>query len=181
MVTGPHRIFGCAANFLRGRKCVFCGAFRVNRTRRGYVKCRTCRRQKSLAKLRREIAILQGFSQQVPAYRLAHDLGVDPPRSSVGSTRNCGRHCSTSPNWKAWPVNSRARSNWTKPISADDGRGAGAKEPLAKAWSSGCWSGMGACRRRWWNMWQRTPSWPTFRPGSVYYTDAFRGYQSLRR
>ena len=78
MVTGLHRIFGCAANFLRGRKGVFCGAFRVNRTRRGYVKCRTCRRQKSLAKLRREIAILQGFYQQVPAYRLAHDLGVDP-------------------------------------------------------------------------------------------------------
>jgi transposase len=34
-------------------------------------------KQKSLAKLRREIAIIQGFSQQVPAYRLAHDLAVD--------------------------------------------------------------------------------------------------------
>jgi hypothetical protein len=78
MVTGPHRVFGCAANLLRGRKCVFCWSFRVNRTRRGYVTCRTCRRQKSLAKLRREIAILQGFYQQVPAYRLAHDLGLGP-------------------------------------------------------------------------------------------------------
>ena len=78
MVTESHRVFGCAANFLRGRKCVFCGLFRVNRTRRGYIKCRTCRREKSLAKLRREIAILQGFYQQVPAYRLAHDLGIDP-------------------------------------------------------------------------------------------------------
>ncbi|HMS83963.1 MAG TPA: hypothetical protein PKD12_09950 [Nitrospira sp.] len=38
------------------------------------MKCRTYRRQKSLAKLRREIAILQGFYQQVPAHRLAHDL-----------------------------------------------------------------------------------------------------------
>ncbi len=78
MVTGSHRVFVCAANFLRGRKCVFCGSFRVNRTRRGYITCRSCRRQKSLAKLRRKIAILQGFYQQVPAYRLAHDLGVDP-------------------------------------------------------------------------------------------------------
>ena len=77
MVTGPHRIVGCAANFcVAARVC--CGACRVNRTRRGYVQCGTCRRQKSLAKLRREMAILQGVSQQVPAYRLAHDLGVDP-------------------------------------------------------------------------------------------------------
>ena len=32
---------------------------------------------KKLAKLRREIAILQGFYQQQPAYRLASDLGLD--------------------------------------------------------------------------------------------------------
>lgn len=77
MVTRAHRVFGCAANFLRCHKCVCCGSFRVNRTRRGYVTCRACRRQKSLKKLRREIAILQGFYQQVPAYRLASDLDVD--------------------------------------------------------------------------------------------------------
>jgi transposase len=77
MVAGQNRIFGCAANCLRGKKCVFCGSFKVNRTRRGDVKCRQGSKQKSLAKLRREIAIIQGFSQQVPAYRLAHDLAVD--------------------------------------------------------------------------------------------------------
>ncbi len=32
---------------------------------------------KSLSKLRREIATLQGFYQQQPAYRLASDLGLD--------------------------------------------------------------------------------------------------------
>ncbi|MBS0156094.1 MAG: hypothetical protein JSS38_15970 [Nitrospira sp.] len=58
MVTRSHRVFGYGAKFCRGRKCVFCGAFRVNRTRRRYVKWRTCRRQKILAKLRREIATL---------------------------------------------------------------------------------------------------------------------------
>ena len=77
MVAGQNRVLGCAANFLRGKKCVFCGSFKVNRTSRGYIKCRKCDKQKSLKKLRREIAIIQGFYQQVPAYRLAHDLDVD--------------------------------------------------------------------------------------------------------
>ena len=36
-----------------------------------------CGKQKSLSKLRREIAILQGFYQQQPAYRLASDLSLD--------------------------------------------------------------------------------------------------------
>src|SRR3989344_3788164 len=79
MVTGKKNVFGCAANFLRGKKCVFCGSFKVVRTARGYVTCRRagCGRSKRLAPLRREIAILAGFYQLVPAYRLAQDLGVD--------------------------------------------------------------------------------------------------------
>jgi transposase len=77
MVTGKKSYFSCAANFLRDRKCIFCGSFRVLRTARGYVKCRGCGKSKSLARLRREIAILQGFYQLQPAYRLASDLGLD--------------------------------------------------------------------------------------------------------
>ena len=79
MVTGQKNVFSCAANFLRGRKCVFCGSFKVNRTRRGYVRCRnkSCGKQKSLRQLRKEIGIVQGFYQQQPAYRLSHDLGID--------------------------------------------------------------------------------------------------------
>ena len=57
------------------KKCVFCGSFRTSRTARGYVKCSKCLRQKSLNKLRLEIAILQEFYRQQPAYRLATDLG----------------------------------------------------------------------------------------------------------
>ncbi|ULA57991.1 MAG: transposase [Nitrospira sp.] len=56
---------------------MFCGSLTVKRTRRGHGTYRRCHRRKSLAKLRREIAIRQGFYQQIPAYRLAHDLGVD--------------------------------------------------------------------------------------------------------
>ena len=77
MVTGQKNVFSCAANFLRGRKCVFCGSFRLSKTRRGYVKCGKCKRQKSLKQLRRELAIVKGFYQQQPAYRLASDLRLD--------------------------------------------------------------------------------------------------------
>ena len=77
MVTGAHTVFSCATNFLNGRKSVFCGSFKTVKTARSYVKCMLCGKQKSLAKLRREIAILQGFYLQQPAYRLASDLGLD--------------------------------------------------------------------------------------------------------
>ena len=77
MVTRRNNVFGCAANFLRGKKCVLCGSFKTNKTARGYVKCRKCKKQKSLKMIRREIGIVTGFYQQVPAYRLANDLWVD--------------------------------------------------------------------------------------------------------
>ena len=77
MDTGKKNVFNCAANFLRGRKCLWCGSFKVCKTRRGYVKCNRCKRQKSLKQLRREIAIITGFYQLQPAYRLATDLDVD--------------------------------------------------------------------------------------------------------
>jgi transposase len=43
------------------------------------VKCekQSCKKQKSLKQLRKEIAIITGFYQQQPAYRVATDLGVD--------------------------------------------------------------------------------------------------------
>ncbi|HET8689628.1 MAG TPA: IS1595 family transposase [Methanosarcina sp.] len=77
MVTMRNSVFNCAANFLRGRKCIFCGSFNVYKTRRGYVKCGKCNHQKSLKQLRKEIAIITGFYQLQPAYRLAIDLGID--------------------------------------------------------------------------------------------------------
>ena len=79
MAYGRNNVFGCVANFLRGRKCVFCGSFKVCETGRGYVRCtnKTCKKQKSLKQIKKELAIVQGFYQQQPAYRLAHDLGTD--------------------------------------------------------------------------------------------------------
>src|SRR3989344_3603092 len=73
MVMRQKNVFNCAANFLRGRKCIFCGSFRVCKTGRGYVRCRrrACGKQKSLKRLRKEIGIITGFYQQQPAYRVA--------------------------------------------------------------------------------------------------------------
>ena len=73
-----NNVFSCAANILRGRKCVFCSSFKVCKTKRGYVRCRnkSCGKQKSLKQLRKEISIVQGFYQQQPAYRLTHDLDL---------------------------------------------------------------------------------------------------------
>ena len=59
------------------KKCVLCDSFKAYRISRGYVKCRQCGHQKSFKKIRLGIAIVTGFYQQCPAYRLASDLGVD--------------------------------------------------------------------------------------------------------
>src|SRR3989344_7316124 len=79
MAQGQKNVFGRAANFLRGKKCIFCGSFKTSKTARGYVRCRNpaCGKQKSLAQLRRELAILKGFYQIQPAYKLSHDLALD--------------------------------------------------------------------------------------------------------
>ena len=74
-----NNTFSCAANFLRGRKCIFCGSFKVYKTQRGYIRCRnkSCEKQKSLKQLRKEVAIVRGFYEQQPAYRLGHDLNLN--------------------------------------------------------------------------------------------------------
>ena len=76
---GKNNVFSCAANFLRGKKCVFCGSFKVCKTGRGYIKCHRgkCGKQKSFKRLRKEIGILTGFYQQQPAYRVANDFDLD--------------------------------------------------------------------------------------------------------
>jgi len=64
-------------SYLLGRKCVFCGSYRLWKTKRGYLKCRKCKRQKGKRMLQRELEIIVGFHQQVPASRLANDMAVN--------------------------------------------------------------------------------------------------------
>lgn len=66
----------CLTSFYLGRKCVFCHHRKVWRTRRGYVKCRFCKRQKGLKKLQKELKILVGFHQQQTGRQCALDMSV---------------------------------------------------------------------------------------------------------
>ena len=63
-------------SFYLGRKCIFCGKRRVCLTARGYVKCGKCGRQKSLKRLRKELAVLVAFVEQRPAYQVALEHGL---------------------------------------------------------------------------------------------------------
>ena len=63
--------------FLEGRKCIFCGCWKPYRLADGRVKCRKCRRAYSLKKLQRDLAILHYFALELSANRTAKELGLD--------------------------------------------------------------------------------------------------------
>lgn len=184
MVTGQNRVFGCAANFWRGKKCVFCGSFKVNRTRCGYVKCRKCGKQKSLGKLRREIAILPGFYQQAPAYRLAQDLAVDAKVVSrvYQKRRAAVFHVAEL---------EAMESTLSGEIELDEAYVGGRRKGQRGRGAAGKSVVFGLLERdgRVYTKVVENVSADTLlthirantRKGSVYYTDAFKGYQSLRR
>lgn len=184
MVTGQKSVFGCAANLVRGKKCVQCGSFKVNRTQRGYVKCRGCGQSKSLTRVRKEIQILQGFYQQVPAYRLAHDFGVDAKVVSrvYQKLRQVLFHVAELEG---------TQNKLAGEIELDEayfggrrkgkrGRGAAGKSVVfgllerdGRVYTKVVEDVTAA------TLMQHIQA--TTRKGSVYFTDAFRGYQSLRR
>jgi len=184
MVTGATSVFGCAANFLRGKKCVLCGSFKVNRTRRGYVKCRLCGAQKSLRRLRREISILQGFYQQVPAYRLASDLGVDVKTVTrvYQRLRMILFHTAELEG---------AKNKLSGEIELDEAYFGGRRKGKRGRGARGKSIVFGLLERdgRIYTKVVENVTAATLmahiqartRKGSVYYTDAFKGYQSLKR
>jgi transposase len=182
MVTGAHTVFSCSANFLNGRKCVFCGAFNTLKTARGYVKCGSCNKQKSLVKLRREIAILKGFYQQQPAYRLASDLGVD-----VKTVTRVYQHLRQ----LLFHVAEVEGARLSGEIELDESYFGGARKGQRGRGARGKSIVFGLLERdgRVYSKVVESVSAETLmahiqthtRKGSVYYTDAFRGYQSLQR
>ena len=182
MVTGRNAVFSCAANFLRGRKCVFCGSFKVARTRRGYVKCRGCGKSKSLTRLKRVIAILQGFYQQQPAYRLATDLGVDVKVVTrvYQRLREALYHMAELEGGKLAGEIELDESYFGGRRKGTRGRGAKGKsivfgllEREGRVYTKVVENVTAETLMQ--HIAART------RKGSVYYTDAFRGYQSLKR
>lgn len=169
-------------SFLLGRKCVFCGSYRLWRTRRGYLKCRKCRRQKRFAMLKRELRILVGFHQQSPASRLASDLGLN--YKTVERVYRKLREI-------LYHVCELEGARLSGEIEIDDayfggrrkgkrGRGAGGKSVV-----------LGLLERdgRVYTRIVYSLDAPTLleiirqrsRKGSVYYTDSFKSYRSLKR
>jgi len=66
----------CLTSFLLGRKCVFCGRRQFWRTRRGYRKCKFCKKEKSLKRLKREVLVISAFRRQQSALLTSQDTGI---------------------------------------------------------------------------------------------------------
>lgn len=66
----------CLTSYLLGKKCVYCGHRKLCRTRRGYRKCYYCKRQKSLKRLKREMPVISAFRRQQSALLTSLDLGI---------------------------------------------------------------------------------------------------------
>src|SRR3990167_3010201 len=182
MVTASKGVFSCAANFLRGRKCIFCSSFKVYKTGRRYVKCRQCRQSKSLNKLRREIAILQGFYQLQPAYRLANDLQVDTKVVTrvYQRLREMIYHVSELENSQLKGEIELDEAYFGGRRKGKRGRGAAGKSIVFDLLerSGRVYTKVGeqvTAEELMHHIQEHT------RKGSVYYTDTYRGYQSLRR
>ena len=182
MVTIRNNIFNCAANFLRGRKCIFCGSFKVYNTRRGYVKCGKCKGQKSLKQLRKEIAIITGFYQLQPAYRLAIDMGID--YQSVTRVYHGVREA-------VYHVAELEAGKLKGEIEIDEAYFGGRRKGRRGRGSSGKSIVFGLLERDG-KVYTKVVEQVTAdelmahirkhtRKGSVYYTDTFRSYNSLKR
>jgi transposase len=182
MVTIRNNIFNCAANFLRGRKCIFCGSFKVYKTRRGYVKCGKCKGQKSLKQLRKEIAIITGFYQLQPAYRLAIDMGID--YQSVTRVYHGVREA-------VYHVAELEAGKLKGEIEIDEAYFGGRRKGRRGRGSSGKSIVFGLLERDG-KVYTKVVEQVTAdelmahirkhtRKGSVYYTDTFRSYNSLKR
>ena len=63
--------------YVHGRKCWFCGSYGLSRLADGRVKCSSCRKKYSLAKLRRSLEVLYYFYLEVSARKCASELGLN--------------------------------------------------------------------------------------------------------
>ena len=76
MATLKHSERKCLTSFLLGRKCVYCGHRRFYRTKKGYKKCAYCKKEKSQKRLKREILVISAFRRQQTALLTSHDTGI---------------------------------------------------------------------------------------------------------
>jgi len=62
--------------FLEGRKCIYCGAWKPYRLADKRLKCKTCRRYYSLKRLKNDLNILYYFALELSANRTAKELSL---------------------------------------------------------------------------------------------------------
>ena len=65
-----------SANILRGRKCAFCGSYCTYRLADERVKCGKCGKRYSLAKLAKDLEILHYFALEISANRTSKELNL---------------------------------------------------------------------------------------------------------
>jgi len=65
-----------SANILRGRKCAYCGSYRTYKLADGRVKCGKCDKRYSLKKVARDMEILHYFALEISANRTSKELGL---------------------------------------------------------------------------------------------------------
>ncbi len=154
----------------------------VCKTRRGYVKCYRCKRQKSRKQLRREITIITGFYQQQPAYRVASDLGVD--YQTVSRVYHRLREA-------IYHVAELEGAKLSGEIEIDDAYFGGRRKGKRGRGAAGKGIVLGLLERQG-RVYTKVVEQVTAeelmthirqhtRKGSVYYTDTFRSYNSLKR
>jgi transposase len=169
-------------SYLTGRKCVFCGSYKVCKTKRGFIKCNACQKQKGRKILGRELQILLGFHQQIPALRLSRDLAMN-----VKSVERVYRKMRET----LYHVCELEGSRLSGEIEIDEayfggkrkgqrGRGAAGKSVVfgllerdgrvytRVVYTVSAEELLGIIRRK-------------TRKGSVYFTDSFKSYNSLKR
>jgi transposase len=62
--------------FSEGKKCIFCGSYGLYRLADGRVKCRKCRGVYSLRKVKQDLNVLHYFALELSANRTASELGL---------------------------------------------------------------------------------------------------------
>lgn len=64
-----------AAQYLRGRKCIYCDTYNPYKLSDGRIKCKKCKAIYSSKKLKRDIGILHYFCLELSAKRASKELG----------------------------------------------------------------------------------------------------------
>lgn len=183
MVTKKINEHAWLTSFYSGKKCIFCSSRKVVRTRRRYVKCSRCKRQKSLRRLQRELLLLSAFRRQQTALLTSVDLGV-PYKAVARLYMNLRLAIVRFCEWEG-------RKLMSGEIELDESYFGGRRKGMRGRGAAGKSVVLGLLERdgRVYTKVVDGVSAPILmdvirkktRKGSVYFSDQFKGYNSLKR